>query len=63
MTDIFSRPISHARLLANTVAAFVLACILAGLLILIFIESAERGRRHGDAPAPYKQSIPFKGDK
>jgi len=50
-----------SRLLANLLAGLVLVAILVGLVFIIFTESAERGRRHGEAVMPLEQSIPFKG--
>jgi F0F1-type ATP synthase membrane subunit a len=47
------------RLLANLAAGIVLVVILIGLVIIIFTESAERGRRHGEPGMPFEQAVPF----
>lgn len=62
MTDIFSRPRpSTARILADIIVGVVLAAILAGLVIIVLVESAERGRRHGESVVPNQQNIPYGG--
>jgi len=51
------------RLIANLAAGAVLVVILVGLVCIIFTESAERCRRHGEPVAPFEQAVPFGGGK
>ena len=50
-------------LLASLLAGLVLVVILVGLVFVIFTESAERCRRHGEPVMPIEQSVPFGGGK
>ena len=51
------------RFIANLAAGIVLVVILIGLVFIIFTESAERCRRHGEPAMPIEQSVPFGGGK
>ena len=51
------------RIAANLLAGVVLVVILVGLVCIIFTESAERCRRHGEPVMPIEQSVPFGGGK
>ena len=50
-------------LLANVLAGLVLVVVLIGLVFIIFTESAERCRRHGEPGMPFEQAVPFGGGR
>ena len=52
-----------SRLLASLLAGLVLVAILIGLVFIIFTESAERCRHHGEPVVPFEQAVPFGGGR
>ncbi|MCX6027324.1 MAG: hypothetical protein NTY23_13895 [Chloroflexi bacterium] len=60
MTDIFNRPISHVRLIANVLVAVALAAILFGLVAIVVNDRCSKNVSATDPGKIPVQEIPFK---